>query len=88
MGAGVHHPAVIHHHDQIRIHDGGDPLGNDQLGGVGQLRGESLPDLGVGGGVHGAGAVIQNQDLGLFQQRPGNAQTLLLAAGDIDAALS
>jgi hypothetical protein len=40
-------------------------------------------DLRVGTGVHGAGGIVQNQDLRLFEQRPRDAQPLLLPAGHI-----
>ena len=46
-----------------------------------------VANLRVGRGIDGGGGVVQNQDLGLFQQRPGNAEPLLLAAGDVGAAL-
>ena len=88
MGAHVRNGAVVHNHDEIRVHHGDDSLGDDDLGGVRQTGAEGRPDAGVGGGVHRAGAVIQNEHLGLFQKGPGDAQPLLLAAGDIDATLS
>ena len=79
--------SVFHKYDDIGLLNGGDTLGNNQLGGSGDLLPEGLTDGGVGGGVHGGGGVVQNQDPGVFQQCPGDAQTLLLAAGDIGAAL-
>ena len=48
---------------------------------------QGLADSGVGGGVHGGGGVVQNENPGFFQQGPGDAQPLLLPAGDIGAAL-
>ena len=48
---------------------------------------EALADQRIGAGIHRAGGVVQDQDLGLFQQRAGDAQPLLLAAGDVGAAL-
>ena len=87
MGAYVFHHAVVQHDDHIRILHGGDPLGDDELGGAGNFLPERLTDHGVGTGVHGGGGVVQNEDLGLFQQRTGDAKTLLLTAGDVGAAL-
>src|SRR5699024_6717335 len=73
--------------DAVGVLHAGNALGNDQLGGAGDMLGKGLADLGVGGGVHRAGGVVQNQDLGPFQQRPRNAQPLLLPAGHVGAAL-
>lgn len=46
-----------------------------------------MADLCVRRGIDGGGGVVQDQDAGLFQQCAGNAETLLLAAGDVVAAL-
>ena len=64
----------------------GYPLGNDDLGGAGNLAGESRPDLGVGSGIHRAGGVVQDKHLGMLKQRPGNTQPLFLTAGHIGPA--
>ena len=79
--------AVVQHQDAVCILHGRDALCNDDLGGAGDLLPEGLADLGIGGGIHGAGAVVQDQHLGLAQQRAGNGQALLLAAGHVGAAL-
>ena len=34
MGAYVFHHAVVQHDDDVRVLHGGDPLGDDELGGV------------------------------------------------------
>ena len=87
MGSLSDNPAAVHNQNQIRVFDGCHTLGDDQLGGIGYLFSKGLADHGVGMGVHGGGGVVQNQNCGFFQQRPGNAQPLLLPAGDIRAAL-
>ena len=46
-----------------------------------------LPDERVCLCVDGGGRVVHDQDLRLFQQCPRDAQPLLLAAGDVRAAL-
>ncbi|CAN4049019.1 HTH-type transcriptional regulator immR, partial [Dysosmobacter welbionis] len=66
---------------------GGDPLGDDELGGIRDLLQKRFADQGVGLGVHGGGGVVQDQDLGVLQQGPGDAKPLLLPAGDVGAAL-
>ena len=87
MVAHVHNLTVVQNDDHIRILHGGHPLGDDQLGGAGDILGEGLTDHRIGLGVHGGGGVIQNENLGLLQQRPGDAQPLLLTTGYVGAAL-
>ena len=60
--------------------------GNNDLGGSGDLPCKGGTDLGVSGGVNGGGGIVQDQDLGLFQQSPGDTQPLLLTAGNVGAA--
>ena len=79
--------AVFHDNDDVGILNGGNTLGNDQLGGSGNFFLEGLADHSVRMGIHSGGRVVQDQDLRLFQQGTGNAQPLLLAAGDIAAPL-
>ena len=87
MGAKAVDPAVVQHQDAVRVLHAGDPLGNDNLGGAGDAAGEGLADFAVRGGVHGAGGVVQDEHLRPLQQGPGDAQPLLLPAGDVGAAL-
>src|SRR5699024_2677801 len=76
-----------HNDDAVGVLHAGYTLGNDDLGGFGDIITEALADQRVGLGIDGAGGVVQNQDLGLFQQGAGDAQALFLAAGNIGAAL-
>ena len=69
------------------VHHRGDALGDDDFGDLLQL-GQRRADLGLGGGVHRAGGVVKDENLGLFEQGAGDAQPLLLPAGDVDAALA
>ena len=78
---------VIENDDHIRILHRGDSLGDDQLGGAGDMLGKGLTDGCVGAGIHSGGGVVQDQDPGLLQQRTGDTQTLFLTAGNIGAAL-
>ena len=80
-------PPVLHHADQIRVHDRRDPLGDDEFGGIGNVGAESLPDQRVGTGIDRAGRIVEDQDLRTFEQRPRDAETLFLPARDIGAAL-
>ena len=82
-----HDSAAVHDQNQVALLHGGDALGNNDFGGFGNFTGQGLPDGGVGASIHGGGRVVQNQNLRLFQQGTGNAQPLLLTAGDVGAAL-
>ena len=77
---------VFHDDDDIRILNGGYPLRNDQLWSFGIFF-KGLADHGVRVRIHGRGGIVQDQDLRLFQQSAGDAQALLLTAGNVAAAL-
>ena len=79
--------AAIQHQHMIGIFNARNTLRNDKDGGAGDLFGKAAADLGVRRRINRRGRVIQNQDLGLFQQGAGNAQALLLAARNVGAAL-
>ncbi len=78
MGAGGGDAPAVQQDDEVGILDRGDPLGDDELGGLGNLLPEGPADEGVGLGVHGGGGVVENEDLGMLEQGPGDAQPLLL----------
>ena len=80
-------PAVVHHKDQIGILHRGHTLCDNDLGGVWYVGTEARTDECVGLGVHGAGGVVENEDLWLFEKGSGNAKSLLLTARHVGAAL-
>ena len=79
--------AVIHDEDHVRVHDRGHALGDDDLGGFGDIGPEALADEGVGARIHRAGGIVEDQDLRLLQEGAGDAEPLLLPAGDVGAPL-
>lgn len=87
VGADAIDAALIQHHDPVGVFHRAQPLGDDERGGAGQSRAQGVPDLPVRLRIHGGRAVVQDQDLRPFQQSPGNAQALFLAAGEVAAAL-
>ena len=87
MGAAVDDLAVIHDEDHVRVHDGGNALGDDDLRGLGDVGLEARTNQRVGLRVDGAGGVVEDEDLRLLEKGAGDAQSLLLAAGDVGAAL-
>ena len=87
VGAAGVYSAVIHYNDLVGVHHRADALGNNDFCGIGDFLTEGLADQGISLGIHGTGAVVQNKDLRLAQDRTGNAQALLLPAGNIGTAL-
>ena len=87
VSAGGGDAAVVHHDDQVGVLHGGDALRDDDLGGLGDIGSEARADERVGAGIDGGGRVVEDQHLRLLEQRARDAQALLLAAGDVRAAL-
>ena len=88
MSAHSVYAAVFQNYNTVRIGYAGDALGDNELCGSRQAMPESFPDRSVCGGIHGAGAVVQYQNFRPAQKGPGDAEALLLAAGDIYASLA
>ena len=88
MGIDSVDTALVQHDDLVRIANRRNTLGDNDGGSIFQILTEAFANGRVGSGIHRAGAVIQNDDFGLFQECSGNAETLLLAAGYVDAALA
>ena len=62
MGAHSVDLSVVQDDDLIRMHDGGDPLGDDQFC-HGRNPGKPRADPAFRSGVHGAGGIIEDKDL-------------------------
>ena len=77
----------IHNDDTVCILHTGYTLCNDKLGRVRDFLRECLADERIRLGIYRTGRVIKNEDLRLFQQRTRNAESQLLTAGNIRAAL-
>ena len=87
MPADADHLAVLQHHDPVGLDDGRDPLGDDHDGRVPGDRLERGPQARVRGQVQGREGVVEQVDLRVVDERPGDRQALGLAAGDVRAAL-
>ena len=79
---------LVQHQNAVGIHDGGNPLGDDDGCRVFVAAGQRFAQRRVGAVVKGGGAVIQYQQLRLTGQRPRDQQPLPLAAGEVIALLS
>ena len=78
--------AVVEDEDAVGVLHAGYALGDDDLRGAGYALAEGGAYLRVGGGVDGAGGVVEYEHLRVLQQCARYAQALLLAAGDVVAA--
>ena len=87
MGAAPDEVAVLEDEDLVGGGDRRHALGDDDDGGVGRVRLQGQPQAGVGGQVERRERVVEEVDLGLADQRPGDRQPLALTAGHVRAAL-
>ena len=79
--------ALVQNKDAVGVLHAGNTLGNDDLRRIRDLLAQGLANARVRRGIDRAGRIVEDEDLRLFQQGAGNAQALLLPAGDIGAAL-
>ena len=79
--------AALEDDDLVGVGDGGHALGDDHHGRVAGVRSQRGPQPRVGREVERRERVVEQVDLRLDHQRPGDAQPLALAAGDVGAAL-
>ena len=86
MGAQLGHPAVVQHQNLVGVHQGGDPVG-DEDGGAPDIFLDGPADLLVGLHVHGGEGVVENLDGGVLHEHPGDGHPLLLSPGDGDPPL-
>ncbi len=73
--------SLLQHEDLVGLPDRGDALGDDDRRHALAASAEPTPDLALGDRVHGRGRVVEDEDLGLDEERPGQGEPLALAAG-------
>ncbi len=78
--------AVFEDDDLVGVEDGVDALGDDEGRAVLHQAVQGLLNLGFRLHVHGAGAVVEDQDPGFDQHSAGDGDALFLAAGEVGAA--
>ena len=74
-------PTSIEYDDLVRIHDGGEAVGNCDSGSASHEVVESSLDLHLGFGIQGAGGFVQNQNLGIAKDDSSQGDPLDLASG-------
>src|SRR5258706_13141763 len=87
MGAEPDGLAVLENEDLIGTDDRRDALSDDDDGGVKGVGTERGAETGVSRQVERRERIVEQVDLRLVDQRPGDRQALPLAARDVGAAL-
>ena len=64
--AHTHNAAVLHHHDLVRLHDGGQPVSNGNDGAALHHGIKGLLHVFLGLGIQLGGGLIQNEDGRVF----------------------
>ena len=80
--------AVAQDNDLVRIDDGAEAVGNDQGRAVARQFLEVGLDLALGLGIERGGRLVEQQDRRRFEDGARDRDALLLAAGELQAALS
>ena len=78
--------AVVHHNDLVGVHDGGEPVGNDDERLAPHQPGHALLNDGFVFRVGIGCGLVQDNDRCVFEHGTGNGNTLLFAAGEMPAA--
>ena len=79
--AGILHLPVLHDHDPVGVEDGGQAVGDDEGRPPVQQFLEGGLNQELAGGVEIAGGLVEDEDVGILQQRPRDRQPLLLPSG-------
>src|SRR5439155_1597431 len=88
MSAALDDAAILDQKDQVRAAHSGQPVRDHEGGSAREQRGHRRLNELLALGIQVARGLVENQDLGRRQDRPGNGQALLLAAREFDAALT
>ena len=87
MSADADGLAVVQYDDPVGVHNRADPLGDNQRRDAGGLGFQPFPQHPVGLVVEGGEGVVEDIDFRFAGDRPGDREPLLLAAGEVGAAL-
>ena len=81
MGAQLGHVALVHHHDLVGLHQGGDAVGDQDHSTVLHALPQTGADKDVGLRVHGGQGIVKDQNGRFAGQGAGDGRALLLTAG-------
>ena len=85
VGALLHDPALVEHHQPVHRGDGREAVSDGDHRLVGHQRLQLLLDRGLDFAVERRGRLIQHQDRRVLQQHAGNGDALALPAGEFYA---
>ena len=87
MAAALDDTALLQYHDHVRVHNGGQTVGDDEhRAALHQLIHTPL-DNGFGAGVDGGGSLVQNQAGRVGNRRTGDGDELALTLGEVGAVV-
>ena len=69
------------HQDMVRVHQGGDAVGNQDDGAAAGIILQRSADFRVGFSIHGGQGIVKNHDWRVLRQHTGDGDALLLAPG-------
>ena len=79
MAALFNNITVLHKQDDVRIPDGGEPVGDDKAGSPAHKRLHSLADFYLSSGVHAGSRLVENNNRRVAKEHPGDGQKLTLS---------
>ena len=88
VASHFHDLTVLHHHNEVRIHNGGKSVGNHKGCATLHHIDHRLLDQGLGQGIQRRRGLIQDQNGRIGQHRSGNGQPLFLPHREFDALIS
>jgi hypothetical protein len=88
VSATLFHFTVFYHQNPVRILDGRQPVGDHERGASFEEALDGLLDQYLALRIQGAGGFVENQNLRIPQDGPGNGDPLALAAGQLGAPLA
>ena len=88
MGAALLDAVAVHDDDLVGVFDGGQAVGNHDGGAVFAQLVQRILDVVFSHVVQRRGCLVENQNRWILQKDAGNRDTLLLTAGQLDAAFT
>jgi len=88
VGAGLHDPPVLEDQDPVGREHRGQSMGDHEAGAAMEQRLQGGLDELLGDGVEVAGGLVEDQDAGVFEDHPGDRDSLLFTAGQPVAAFA
>lgn len=78
MIPALHDASVLKDEDFVGVHDGGQPVRDNQRRAVAADLAQRLLNRRLGGAIQGRGGLVEDQEAGIGQQSPGDSDPLAL----------